>query len=94
MNHTADHGVRFGRIAAMLPVKDIVKAHDFYTKVFGFTKTRQIERDRARDLETNTAFAAQGPSAHGWDRALAARRPAARVPANLASSPGFTTVPT
>jgi catechol 2,3-dioxygenase-like lactoylglutathione lyase family enzyme len=27
MNHTADHGIRFGRIAAMLPVKDIVKAH-------------------------------------------------------------------
>jgi hypothetical protein len=28
MNHAASHGIRFGRIAAMLPVKDIVKAHD------------------------------------------------------------------
>ena len=38
MNDIADHGVRFGRIAAMLPVKDMGKAHDFYTKVLGFTK--------------------------------------------------------
>ena len=39
MNDTADHGIRFGRIAAMLPVKDMAKAHDFYTGVMGFTKT-------------------------------------------------------
>jgi catechol 2,3-dioxygenase-like lactoylglutathione lyase family enzyme len=39
MNDIPDHGIRFGRIAAMLPVKDIGRAHDFYTKVFGFTKT-------------------------------------------------------
>ncbi len=32
-------GIRFGRIAAMLPVKDIMKAHDFYVGVLGFTKT-------------------------------------------------------
>jgi catechol 2,3-dioxygenase-like lactoylglutathione lyase family enzyme len=32
------HGIRFGRIAAMLPVKDIARACDFYTKVLGFTK--------------------------------------------------------
>ena len=38
MNDIADHGVRFGRIAAMLPVKDMGKAYDFYTKVLGFTK--------------------------------------------------------
>ncbi|MCX8572772.1 glyoxalase superfamily protein [Aminobacter sp. MET-1] len=38
MNDIADHGVRFGRIAAMMPVKDMGKAHDFYTKVLGFTK--------------------------------------------------------
>lgn len=38
MNDIADHGVRFGRIAAMLPVKDMGKAHDFYTRVLGFTK--------------------------------------------------------
>ncbi len=38
MNDIADHGIRFGRIAAMLPVKDMAKAHDFYTRVFGFTK--------------------------------------------------------
>ncbi len=39
MNTIADHGIRFGRIAAMLPVKDINKAHDFYTKVLDFQKT-------------------------------------------------------
>ena len=39
MNDVADHGIRFGRIAAMLPVKDIEKAYAFYSKVFGFTKT-------------------------------------------------------
>jgi len=38
MNDIADHGVRFGRIAAMLPVRDMAKAHDFYTRVLGFTK--------------------------------------------------------
>ena len=32
------HGIRFGRIAAMLPVKDIARACDFYTKALGFTK--------------------------------------------------------
>ena len=32
------NAIRFGRIAAMLPVKDIARAHDFYTKVLGFTK--------------------------------------------------------
>ena len=56
MNDTPDHGIRFGRIAAMLPVKDIARAHDFYTKVLGFTKTFQngtpvgfmiLERDEA-----------------------------------------------
>ncbi|EJM99581.1 VOC family protein [Phyllobacterium sp. YR531] len=31
--------IHFGRIAAMLPVKDMVRAHDFYTRAFGFTKT-------------------------------------------------------
>jgi catechol 2,3-dioxygenase-like lactoylglutathione lyase family enzyme len=36
MNDIADHGIRFGRIAAMLPVKDIGKAQDFYTTVLGF----------------------------------------------------------
>jgi catechol 2,3-dioxygenase-like lactoylglutathione lyase family enzyme len=41
MNDIADHRIRFGRIAAMLPVKDINKAHDFYTKVMGFEKTFQ-----------------------------------------------------
>ncbi|MBO3760188.1 VOC family protein [Ciceribacter sp. L1K22] len=33
-----DHGVRFGRIAATLPVRGINKAHDFYTGVLGFRK--------------------------------------------------------
>ena len=39
MNDIVDHGVRFGRIAAMLPVRDMATAHDFYTKILGFTKT-------------------------------------------------------
>jgi catechol 2,3-dioxygenase-like lactoylglutathione lyase family enzyme len=39
MNTIADHGIRFGRIAAMLPVKNIEKAHDFYVRVLGFEKT-------------------------------------------------------
>ncbi|KQV32106.1 glyoxalase [Rhizobium sp. Root1203] len=39
MNEIADHGVRFGRIAAMLPVKDMSKAYDFYVNVLGFQKT-------------------------------------------------------
>lgn len=38
MNDISDHGVRFGRIASMIPVKDIGKAHDFYTTVLGFRK--------------------------------------------------------
>jgi catechol 2,3-dioxygenase-like lactoylglutathione lyase family enzyme len=39
MNTIADHGIRFGRIAAMLPVKNIEKAHDFYVGLLGFEKT-------------------------------------------------------
>ena len=38
MSDSADHGIRFGRIAAMLPVKDIQRACDFYTTILGFTK--------------------------------------------------------
>ena len=38
MADIADHGVRFGRIAAMLPVTDIDKAHAFYADILGFTK--------------------------------------------------------
>lgn len=34
-------GIGFGRVAAMLPVTDIMKAHDFYVGVLGFTKTFQ-----------------------------------------------------
>jgi catechol 2,3-dioxygenase-like lactoylglutathione lyase family enzyme len=41
MNDRVPHGIRFGRIAAMLPVKDIGRAHDFYVGVLGFTKTFQ-----------------------------------------------------
>jgi len=41
MSATNDHGIRFGRIAAMLPVRDMTKAHDFYTRVMGFRKTFQ-----------------------------------------------------
>ena len=39
MNDIAPHGIRFGRIAATLPVKDIQRAHDFYVGVLGFAKT-------------------------------------------------------
>ena len=38
MSGSTDHGIRFGRIAAMIPVKDIERAFDFYSKVLGFTK--------------------------------------------------------
>ncbi len=38
MKEIADHGVRFGRIAATLPVTDMDRARDFYTSVLGFTK--------------------------------------------------------
>ena len=39
MSEVVDHGVCFGRIAVTLPVKDMAKAHDFYTRVLGFSKT-------------------------------------------------------
>lgn len=35
----ADQSIRFGRVAPMLPVKDIQKAHDFYANTLGFQKT-------------------------------------------------------
>ncbi len=38
MTEIADHGVRFGRIAAMLPVKDMDRAYDFYANTLGFQK--------------------------------------------------------
>ncbi len=38
MNDVDDHGIRFGRIAATIPVSDIQKADAFYTKALGFTK--------------------------------------------------------
>lgn len=41
MSDNADHGIRFGRIAAMLPVRDMDKAHAFYTGVMGFRRTFQ-----------------------------------------------------
>jgi len=41
MNETAAPAISFGRIAAMLPVKDMAKAHDFYVNVLGFRKTFQ-----------------------------------------------------
>jgi catechol 2,3-dioxygenase-like lactoylglutathione lyase family enzyme len=39
MTTIADQAIRFGRVAPMLPVKDIQKAHDFYARVLGFQKT-------------------------------------------------------
>ncbi|MBA8841851.1 glyoxalase superfamily protein [Ochrobactrum sp. RH2CCR150] len=38
MKDIAGQGIRFGRIAATLPVRDMNKAHDFYTQVLGFEK--------------------------------------------------------
>lgn len=38
MSDIADHGVRFGRIAAMLPVSDMAWACAFYVDVLGFKK--------------------------------------------------------
>ena len=38
MSDELGHAIRFGRIAAMLPVKNIERACEFYTKVLGFTK--------------------------------------------------------
>ena len=38
MSDIADHGVRFGRIAAMLPVSDMARACAFYEDVLGFKK--------------------------------------------------------
>jgi catechol 2,3-dioxygenase-like lactoylglutathione lyase family enzyme len=54
MDDIADHGIAFGRIAAMLPVMG--KAHNFYVNVLGFRKTFEngnpvgfmiLERDQA-----------------------------------------------
>lgn len=39
MTDIADHGIRFGRVAAMLPVKNMEKAYAFYAGVLGFRKT-------------------------------------------------------
>lgn len=36
MNNTAQQSIRFGRIAAMLPVADMKRATDFYIGVLGF----------------------------------------------------------
>jgi catechol 2,3-dioxygenase-like lactoylglutathione lyase family enzyme len=41
MNDSPDNGIRFGRVAPMLPVKDIRKAHDFYAELLGFRKVFQ-----------------------------------------------------
>jgi len=38
MSDEPGRAIRFGRIAAMLPVKNIERACEFYTKVLGFTK--------------------------------------------------------
>lgn len=38
MDEVVDHGVRFGRIAAMLPVKDMAKAYTFYSGLLGLSK--------------------------------------------------------
>lgn len=38
MDETNSAAIRFGRIAAMLPVKDMARAEAFYTGVLGFRK--------------------------------------------------------
>jgi catechol 2,3-dioxygenase-like lactoylglutathione lyase family enzyme len=56
MNEAADHGIRFGRLAATLPVTDIEAALAFYQGVLGFEKVFEngdpvgfviLERDEA-----------------------------------------------
>lgn len=39
MTNIADHNIRFGRVAPMIPVRNIQKALDFYAGVLGFRKT-------------------------------------------------------
>ncbi|NTJ42521.1 VOC family protein [Agrobacterium larrymoorei] len=39
MTTIADQAIRFGRVAPMIPVKNIQIAHDFYVGVLGFRKT-------------------------------------------------------
>jgi catechol 2,3-dioxygenase-like lactoylglutathione lyase family enzyme len=39
MTETIAAKIRFGRIAAMLPVADMARAQDFYVGALGFTKT-------------------------------------------------------
>lgn len=41
MTDSASTGIRFGRIAAMLPVADMARANEFYANALGFTKTFQ-----------------------------------------------------
>lgn len=41
MTDSVSNGIRFGRIAAMLPVADMTRAHEFYANALGFTKTFQ-----------------------------------------------------
>ncbi|MFT3989031.1 VOC family protein [Aestuariivirga sp.] len=41
MTDASHPAIGFGRIACMLPVKDINTAYDFYAGVLGFTKTFQ-----------------------------------------------------
>jgi catechol 2,3-dioxygenase-like lactoylglutathione lyase family enzyme len=38
MSDRTDHSIRFGRIAAILPVKNIDRTCEFYTEALGFTK--------------------------------------------------------
>ncbi len=39
MTDSVSSGIRFGRIAAMLPVADMARACDFYVSALGFRKT-------------------------------------------------------
>ncbi len=41
MTDSTSNGIRFGRIAAVLPVADMARAHDFYSEALGFTRTFQ-----------------------------------------------------
>ena len=38
MNNIADQSVGFGRIAVMIPVKDMNRAYNFYNGALGFEK--------------------------------------------------------
>lgn len=70
MTDNTDHGIRFGRIAAMLGVRDMARAERFYVDLLGFSKVFEngtptgfmiLKRDRA-ELHLTRAPDYQAPA--------------------------------